>query len=123
MNICITSQGDSMDSSVDPRFGRCSYFNFIDTETFDFEAVENPYTKLSGGAGVQAGQFMSSKGIKVVLTGDVGPNAFETLSKAGIEIFTGISGTVREALESYREGRIKASEKPSVNSKFGMKER
>ena len=102
MNICITSKGQTLDSSVDPRFGRCDYFIFIDTETLTFESVENPYAHHSGGAGVLAGQFIASKGVKAVLTRNIGPNAFETLNTAGIEIITGISGTVKRAVESYK---------------------
>ena len=123
MNICITSKGQTLDSPVDPRFGRCDYFIFIDTETSTFESVENPYAQQSGGAGVQAGQFMASKGVKTVLTGNIGPNAFETLNTAGIEIITGITGTVQRAVENFKKGKTKKCEKPSVNSKFGMKER
>ena len=120
MNICVTSQGDNLDSLVDPRFGRCNYFLIIDSDTLEFEAVENSFSQAGGGAGVQSGQLMSSKGVKAVLTGNVGPNAFQTLSAAGIEIFTGASGTVREAVESYKEGKMTAREGPSVDSKYGM---
>lgn len=120
MNICVTSQGDNLDSSIDPRFGRCNYFLIIDSDTLEFEAVENSFSQAGGGAGIQSGQLMSSKGVKAVLTGNVGPNAFQTLNAAGIEIFTGASGTVREVVESYKEGKMTASEGPSVDSKYGM---
>jgi len=67
------------------------------------QALENLQAGASGGAGIQAGQFMSSNGVKAVLTGNVGPNAFQTLKAAGIDIFTGISGTVRDALKDTRK--------------------
>lgn len=41
MKICITSEGKTLDSKVDPRFGRCQYFIIVDSETLVFEAVEN----------------------------------------------------------------------------------
>ena len=120
MNIAVTSQGDNLDSPVDPRFGRCNYFLIIDSDTLEFEAVENSSSQASGGAGIQSGQLMSSKGVKAVLTGNVGPNAFQTLNEAGIEIFLGASGTVSEAFESYKEGKMDATEGPSVDSHSNM---
>jgi predicted Fe-Mo cluster-binding NifX family protein len=120
MKICITSEGTSLDSKIDPRFGRCRYFMMIDTDTMAFNAIENASIQASGGAGIQAGQLMASNQLKAVLTGNVGPNAFQTLQAAGIEIYTGVSGTVREALEKYKEGAYKKTQGPTVNAKKGM---
>ena len=120
MKICITSQGDSLDAQVDPRFGRCQYFIIADTDTLKFEVVENPSTSAMGGAGVQSGQFVASKEVKAVLTGNVGPNAFQTLQAAGLEIITGVSGSIRDAIEKYKKGEFKSTKGPSVGSKFGI---
>jgi predicted Fe-Mo cluster-binding NifX family protein len=120
MKICVTSQGDNLDAQVDPRFGRCPYFIVVETDTSEFEAMQNPNVNGMGGVGVQSGQFMSEKKVKAVLTGNVGPNAFRTLQAAGIDIITGISGTVRQALEKYKNGGLTPAGDPSVNSKFGM---
>ena len=120
MKICITSQGNDLDSQVDPRFGRCPYFIFVDTESLEFEAIENPSVGAMGGAGVQSGQFVAEKQIKAVITGNVGPNAFQTLQAAGIDVITGVSGSVKEAIEKYNKGELKSTQGPSVSSKFGM---
>ena len=120
MKICITSEGKTLDSKVDSRFGRCQNFIFFDTDTEKFEAQENSNAQFQGGAGIQSAQLVSSKGTKAVLTGNVGPNAFETLSKAGIEIYTNVSGTVKEAIEKYKKGECKAVSGPSVGSHSGM---
>jgi predicted Fe-Mo cluster-binding NifX family protein len=121
MKICITSEGKTLDSKINPRFGRCQYFMLTDTDTMLFEAVENVNIDASGGAGIQAGQLMASRGVKAVLTGNVGPNAFQTLKAAGIDVFTGISGTVKEVIEKYKQGGLKSEGGPTVSSHSGMK--
>jgi len=120
MKICITSEGGSLDSKVDPRFGRCQYFIIADTDTLEFEAIVNPNIESMGGAGIQSAQLVSSKQVKAVVTGNVGPNAFQTLQAAGIEIFTGASGTIKEVIEKYKRGEFKAVSGPSVGSHAGM---
>lgn len=102
MKICITSEGDNLDSQIDPRFGRCKYFVIIDLETMEYEIIKNPNMDATGGAGTQSAQLIASKGAEVVLTGDVGPNASQALQSAGIKIVTGITGLVKDAIEKYK---------------------
>lgn len=120
MKICITSEGKTLDSKIDPRFGRCRNFIFFDTDTSIFEAQENVNSQFQGGAGIQSGQLMVSKEVQVVLTGNIGPNAHQVLSAAGISVFTGVSGTVKEAVESYKNGKYKTAAVANVGLKFGM---
>ena len=120
MKICITSEGGNLDSKVDPRFGRCQNFIIADIDTLEFEAIGNPNIESMGGAGIQSAQLVASKQVKAVVTGNVGPNAFQTLQAAGIEVFTGASGTVKEAIEKYKKGEFKANSSPSVGSKSGI---
>lgn len=121
MKICITSQGDSLDSTVDPRFGRCQYFIIADTESDDFESFKNPNIDSMGGAGIQSGQLAAEKQVKVLLTGNVGPNAFQTLQAAGLDVIIGVSGTIKEVIERYKRGEFKLTQGPSVDSHFGTK--
>ena len=120
MKICVTSQGGSLESSIDVKFGRCRYFIIVDTDTMKFEVINNPNMDSMGGAGIQSGQLIAEKQVKAVLTGNVGPNAFQTLQAAGVTVITGISGTVKEAVDKYKTGVLKPTAGPSVNSKFGM---
>lgn len=121
MKICITSQGKDLEAQVDPRFGRCRYFLIMDTDTNKLDALENANRDGMGGVGIQSGQFMAENGVKVVLTGNVGPNAFQTLQAAGIDVITGVSGAVKDAIEKYKKGELKAAGNPSVDPHFGMK--
>ncbi len=121
MNICITSQGEKLESLVDPRFGRCQYFIIANPETLEFEAIVNPNMDTSGGAGIQSGQLMAEKQVKCVLTGNVGPNAFQTLQAAGVKIITGVSGSIKDAIDKYNSNEFKVIDKPSVDSHFGSR--
>jgi predicted Fe-Mo cluster-binding NifX family protein len=120
MKICVTSEADTLDADIDPRFGRCRYFIIVDTDTLDFEAVENPFASASGGAGIQSGQLIAERQVKAVLTGNVGPNAFDTLNHAGVEIITGVRGTVRDAIKQYVDGAFKPVQGPTVKTKSGL---
>ncbi len=103
MKIAVSSQGGSMSALVSEQFGRCAYFLIIDTETMKFEPVSNDAASMTGGAGPAAVKTIAQKGVKAILTGKVGPNAEAALKGAGIEIMTGVSGTitVKKAVEDY----------------------
>jgi len=105
--ICVTATGPSLDAPVDPRFGRCAYFLIIDVDELRLlEAIQNPAVTAPGGAGIQSAQLVVSKGVEAVITGNVGPNAFQVLSAARIPIYTGNFRSVREAVEAYRSGKL-----------------
>lgn len=120
MKVAVSATGPTLDSQVDPRFGRCPYFLIVDTETMQFEALENPAQYAGGGAGIQAAQMVAGKGVSVVLTGNVGPNAYQALSAAGIQIITGVYGTVREAVTKYKEGSLQSASAPTAPMHFGF---
>lgn len=106
MKIAITAQGKDLNAPVDFRFGRCPYFIIVDTDSMEFEAYENPAMMAPGGAGVQAAQFVASLGVTHVLTGEVGPNAYPALMAAGIQVITGVQGTVGDVVKAFKEGKL-----------------
>jgi predicted Fe-Mo cluster-binding NifX family protein len=121
MKICVTAAADGLDAQLDPRFGRCPYFVIVESETMKFETIANNASGAMGGAGIQAAQTVASKGVKVLITGNVGPNAFQALSAAGIKIVTGAFGTVREVVERYKGGELTGETgAPTVRGHFGM---
>ena len=121
MKVAVTSKSNTLESEIDPRFGRCSFFIIVDIETMDFETISNESVMASGGAGIKAAQNVAKTGVKAVITGNMGPNAFQTLSAAGIKVFIGANGTIKEAIEQYKKGQLEKLESPSVDSHFGMK--
>ena len=121
MRVCITSSGPSLDSEMDPRFGRCQYFLFVDPQSLEMEALENPNIGASGGAGIQSAQVVANKGGEAIITGQVGPNAFTTLQAAGMKILVGVSGKVREVLEKYNKGQLTSyAQGPTARAHAGM---
>lgn len=108
MKIAVTATGPDLQAQIDPRFGRAQYFIIIDPDTMNFEAIENSSVAAAHGAGIQSGQLMSSKGVTAIITGNVGPNAHQTLSAAGIQIFQSSGGTVAQAIETYKNKQLQS---------------
>jgi predicted Fe-Mo cluster-binding NifX family protein len=120
MKICITSMGEDKSADVDPRFGRCKYFLIVDTETMDVSSISNESVSSSGGAGIKAAQTVAKTGVDSVITGNIGPNAFQTLKAAGIKVITGVSGNIDQVIDKFKKGELKDIDSPSVASHFGM---
>lgn len=111
MKIAITTTGEDLSAEVDPRFGRAKRFLIYDTDTKQFELVDNVQNmNLPQGAGIQAAKTVASQGVKAVITGHVGPKAFNVLNAAKIEIYLTDKKTVKEAIEAYLKGELKPAE-------------
>jgi len=120
MKIAVTASKPELESPVDPRFGRSPYFIFLDPDTMEFEAVENPNLSSPSGAGIQTAQLLANKGVRALLTGSCGPNAFRTLEAGGVEVFVGVTGTVKEAALKYKKGEFQSTISPNVSAHHGM---
>jgi predicted Fe-Mo cluster-binding NifX family protein len=115
MKLCITSTGKEIEAKVDTTFGRAPYFFLIDTDTHAIEVVENTAGTQGQGAGIAAAQLVSEKGVDGLLTGYVGPNAFNAFRASGIKLFVGASSqdTVKEALAKFNKGEYNEAPSPS----------
>ena len=110
MKIAITSDGTSLNSNVDPRFGRTQYFVFYNTETNETGSFDNSDSKNEAhGAGPKAAAILFDNGIQVLITGNgPGGNAATVIEKAGIEVFVGAAGmTVEQAVNAYKNNELK----------------
>jgi predicted Fe-Mo cluster-binding NifX family protein len=107
MKVCITARQEGLTAEVDPTFGRAAYFAFVDTDTQTLENVANAVG--AHGAGIQAAQTVAEKGATAVITGDIGPNAYQGLDAARIEMYTGATGTVKQALADFQAGKLTRS--------------
>lgn len=108
MKILITAAGPTLDSPVDPRFGRSAYFIVVDPDTMEFEALKNPNDMATGGAGIQAAQMVAGMGVSHIITGAVGPNAGGVLSGTGIQVLQAGSGSVKDTVLAFKENRLQS---------------
>ena len=120
MKIAVSANSPDLDTDIDPRFGRCQYLVLVDPDTMNFEAINNSGGMGSGGAGIATAQLIAGKGIEAVLTGNCGPNAYQVLSAAGIKVVTGVSGKIKDAIQSYKSGKLQPSSRANVAGHFGM---
>jgi predicted Fe-Mo cluster-binding NifX family protein len=115
MRIAVSAQGAEPTAQVDPRFGRARCFLFFDTDTGESEPLSNEQVlNLPQGAGIQAARQVIDRKADVVLTGHCGPNAFYTLSEAGVQVVLGASGSVEEAVKRFQAGDLKPAQSPDV---------
>jgi predicted Fe-Mo cluster-binding NifX family protein len=112
MKIAVSSLGIDLDATVDLRFGRTQYFVLVDSDDMTFETIQNPHMSASGGAGIQAAQMMSNHGVHTVISGILGPNAFQTLRAIGIPIYKVTGGSVRAAVEALKADQLNQITQP-----------
>ncbi|MFZ5918682.1 MAG: NifB/NifX family molybdenum-iron cluster-binding protein [Chloroflexota bacterium] len=120
MKIVVSAQGDTLDSPTSPVFGRCPTYILVESETMQFEAMPNPAMSQGGGAGIQAAQFVVQLGAQAVLTGNLGPNAFDVFRAAGVPGYLIPEGTVRQAVEAFKAGRLQPMGDASVVAHAGL---
>ncbi len=106
MKIVITAQDNSLNSEVDPRFGRCKYFALVDSTTNDVEFIENTGVNADSGAGVQSAQKVVDLQAEAVLTGRVGPKAMRGLETGKVRVYEGITGTIATVIEKFNHGQM-----------------
>jgi predicted Fe-Mo cluster-binding NifX family protein len=120
MKIVVTADGSDLDAQVSPFFGRCPTHLFVDTDTLECEAIANPAATARGGAGIHAAQFVVEQGARAVITGNVGPNAYQVLRSANVPIYRTGEGTVRQAVEAYKAGALQAAQEANAQPHAGM---
>ncbi|MHA1754370.1 MAG: NifB/NifX family molybdenum-iron cluster-binding protein [Candidatus Odinarchaeia archaeon] len=108
--ISTVSPG-GLTSIIDHRFGRCDCFTIVETddsgEVRNIEVLKNPAVQEAGGAGIQAAQTIANKDCEVLITGRVGPNAYEALKKLGIKIYMApIGSNVKSLIDSYFKNEL-----------------
>ena len=108
MKVAVTSTGNSLDSEASPVFGRCPYFIISDIENGEIIGEltkENPAMNVPG-AGNKAAEFIANSNVDALISGAVGPNAFAILRQVGIKVYKLESGSVKDNLKLFNEGKL-----------------
>jgi predicted Fe-Mo cluster-binding NifX family protein len=120
MKLAVSSSGRDLNAQLDPRFGRCRYFLIIETDTMNFEVFDNDNAALGGGAGIQSAQFIAAKGANALITGHCGPNAMQTLSAAGVQVYVGQAGTIQGLVDKFNNGQLTTTTEANASAQAGM---
>lgn len=119
MKIAVTSTGTELDSPVDPRFGRAAFILIVDSDTFDYEVLDNSENvNALKGAGIQAASMISSNKAEILLTGFCGPNAFKALNAAKIGVANNAEGSVRDAVAAFLDGNMPLADEANVEGQW-----
>ena len=115
MKVAVTAQGRDLGSQIDQRFGRAEFLIIADTDAGGFEIHDNTVNlNAAQGAGIQTGQNIVNLDVDAVITGNVGPNAFKTLSAAKVKVFLAEEQTVQQAIDSFKAGKLKEVDQANV---------
>ncbi len=107
VKIAVTSVDGTMEGKVDERFGRCRKIIIYDPETQTIEAVDNKTNmRLPQGADIQTAQNILNAGARALISGHLGPKAFQVFSAAGIEVYSATNITVGNALTQFEKGKL-----------------
>ena len=116
MKVILTSTGDSLESEIDPRLGRCKFFILFDTDDDSFSVIDNKQNmELPSGAGVQAAHNIISSKADAVITPNCGPKAFRALSAAGIKIYSCEVRKVGDIIKDFKADKLEQVENPNVS--------
>jgi len=121
MKICVTAGASGLDAPMDPRFGRCPFFVVVDLDSMIENSIPNSNVTASSGAGIQAAQEIAKQGVSALITGNIGPNAMQTLSAAKIDVYQHQGGgSVKDVVEKFQRGELTKIAGPSVSGHAGV---
>ena len=110
MKIALSTSGSDLSAALDTRFGRAPKFLVLNLENGEFEIIDNQQNlNAAQGAGIQSAETVIRSGAKALVSGHCGPNAFRVLSSAGVKVYNSDAATVAEAVEQFKQGKLKES--------------
>jgi len=122
MKVAISSTGQTLESDIDTRFGRCSYFLIIEIEENkikEVRAVENTAAAQAGGAGITAGQIIADQEVDAVITVNMGPRAFDVFNQLDIKVYQA-EGKIKDAIQNFIDGKLEQTNTATGPQHMGM---
>jgi predicted Fe-Mo cluster-binding NifX family protein len=122
VKIAISATEDSLESAVCPTFGRCPGFLIVELENNKIKNkkfVPNPGEGMFRGAGISAAQIVAGEKCSVVITGNVGPNAFGVIRSSGIKVYKAMGVRIKDALEKFAKGKLEEAAEAGMPGRAG----
>ena len=117
MKIAVATEDNrGLEAVISQHFGRCPYYMLVevnDKEIGEVKALENPLYENHGQPG-EVPAFIKSTGAQVIIAGGMGPKAIGFFEQYGIQVATGVSGTVQAVIGLYLDGQIQGAS-PCMN--------
>jgi predicted Fe-Mo cluster-binding NifX family protein len=114
MKVAITARGPNLACQVDARFGRAEHILVVDTNTGLCEPHRNSdAAQAVSGAGMQAGKSVVDLGARALITGSLGPKAFQVLQTHGVEVYSAGENTAQDALRAFDAGKLAPITQPN----------
>jgi len=121
MKIAISlDENKGLDSQASNIFGRCNYYLVFNVEDETFTIEENPAKSASGGAGIQAAQWIINQEAEAVVSGNLGPKAYDVLAAGKIAAYRHNGGTAQEIIKAYKEEKLECLLEPNVDAHSGL---
>ena len=109
--IAIASEDSrGMDGTVSAHFGRCPYYTLVEVEdgaVVRHRVENNPHVGQHRPG--QMPRLIHSMGAEVILAGGMGPRAVDMFHGFGMDVATGVTGQVRQAVEAYLQGTLRGT--------------
>lgn len=106
MKICIPTMGNNgLDDFVGEHFGRVPTYTIVNLETNEVKVVQNTSEHM-GGIGYPP-EIMIREGVKILVCRGLGRRAINMFDETGIDVYIGASGTVKDAISAFKQGRLK----------------
>ncbi|SNX55210.1 NifB/NifX family molybdenum-iron cluster-binding protein [Thermoanaerobacterium sp. RBIITD] len=119
MKVAISSEGKTLESKVDSRFGRAQYFIIVDNQTMEYKVLDNTAASQSSGAGTKASQLLLDEKIEALISSNVGPNAMDVFNAADISVYKAVNGDVKTNLEDFNRGLLEKILEPTNRGHHG----
>ncbi len=105
MKVCIPTMGNGgMEEAVSQHFGQAPTFTIVDLDTKEVQILPNKGEHMGGS--VLPTDTLKDQGVQVMIVGGLGPKAIQAFAERCVEVFVGATGTVKDAIEDWRGGRL-----------------
>lgn len=105
MKVVIPTNGNlGLEDDVADHFGRSQTYTSYDMETGDVKVIRNESEHM-GGLGKPPANIIS-EGANVVICKGLGRRAVKMFEDAGVKVYCGASGKVKDAVRQYREEKL-----------------